>query len=179
MSEKILEQKVSLTLGVGEFELSVEASEAFVKQDLQSCLEQIAEAKLFRSFMENLNPTPIDDMPDVVNESVGFDLKANNKYSMNSMINLMFGTSKVSVSKIITAAFVWLKRYDDKATPTIDEIREQFDRADSHLTPSQAKNFNRDFKILVKSGTVIQLTGGNFKLKPDILAEWTEKIANA
>ena len=179
MSEKILEQKVSLTLGVGDFELSVEASEAFLKHDLASCLEQIAEANSFKSFIENSNLTPIDGTPNEVCDSMVLDPKTKSEYSMNSMIKLMFGTSKVSVSQIITVAFVWLEHFDHQSTPSIDDVRQHFDRADGYLTPGQAKNFNRDFKKMVKSGTVIELTGGNFKLKPDFLAELRDKIADA
>ena len=179
MAEKRSEQKVSLTLGVGDFELSVEASESFVKQDLQGCLEQISQARLFGLVKKNLNFTPSDAVVEKVCEP--FDLSSNpkNEYSMNSMVKILFGASRVSVSKVIQTAFCWLSTAESKQTPSFEEVRECFLRADDYLTPSQIRNFTRDFAVMKKAGKIVELNGGRYKLEPVRLQGLDSRVADA
>ena len=98
---------------------------------------------------------------------------------MNSTVNLLFGASGVSVSKVIQAAFFWLETAEDNITPSFDEVRGCFVTADDHLSDSQVRNFKRDFGEMKKAGKIRELTGGKCKLDPKLLEDLRLRFADA
>ena len=87
MSEKLSDQNVRLKLSFGDFKLSVEASESFVKHALRDCLDEVLDANIFGNLegasnqIENANTIKISD------EIASKDLQTQTEYSMNSMVN--------------------------------------------------------------------------------------------